>query len=100
MTELTPTEIRRIEAMWKSDVDLKLDRMETRLQTIERLVWTAVGGTVVIAAITTLGISIVAKQGDRVDAVAMRQAAAISERLANEQSMKSEIARIRAVVEK
>ncbi len=93
--DFTEAELRRMDATWKSDFDLKLDAMNTRLLTIERLVWTAVGGTAVVAAIATIGINMVMKQGEKVDAVALRQAAAIAERTAILESMKTDINRLR-----
>ena len=74
--EISEEELKRIEIRWKSDVDLKLDGMNRRLMVIERLVWTALGGTAVIAVIFAIGVNIVIKQGERIDHVAMRQASA------------------------
>jgi hypothetical protein len=76
-SDFTEDELRRIEARWKSDVDVKIDRIDGRVAIIERLVWIAVGGTAIIAAITAIGISIVVRQGEKIDAVALRQAGVI-----------------------
>ena len=71
------------------------DEIDKRLRVIEKLVWTAVGGIAVIGVITMVGIGILLDQAKRIDAVALRQAAAIAERIAHEDNMKAEIARLR-----
>ena len=53
--DFTDAELRRMDATWKSDFDLKLDRVGERLHVIERLVWVAVGGVSVVAAIAVIG---------------------------------------------
>lgn len=90
----SPDELLRLEHRWKSDVDLKLDALGQRTSIIERLVWIAVGGIIVIAGIAAFGISIVVKQGDKIDAVALRQASSIAERQAHVEALKADIRRI------
>ena len=94
--DFTEDELRRIEARWKSDVDLKLDRIDRRVGVIERLVWIAVGGVVVLSSATAFGITVVVKQGDKLDSVALRQAAAIATREANDKHQQEQIDRMRA----
>ena len=72
-----------------------IDSVNNRLLVIERLVWIAVGGVGIIAAISGIGISLVLKQGDHIQDVSLRQAAAIAERKANEAAMKADIERLR-----
>jgi len=91
----TEEELRRLDATWKSDVDLKLDRIDKRVGTIERLVWIAVGGVCVLASATALGIGIVVKQGDKLDAVAIRQASAISSAESVHKHQQDQIDRLR-----
>ena len=54
MVELTEQEIRRIEGRWKSDMDKKVDDINSRLRQVERLVWIAVGGSGVIGALVLI----------------------------------------------
>ena len=98
--ELSPVEIRRIEARWKSDVDLKLDRMDLRLQIIERLVWTAVGGVVVIAAIATVGIAMLLDQAKKIESVSLIQAAGIAQRQAHIEALKMKDSELQAQIDK
>ena len=83
-----------------SPVEVRLSDIDARLRIIERLVWTAVGGTVVIAALAVTGISLVIKQGERIDSVAIRQAGAIAERLANESALKARTNDLQAQIDR
>ena len=98
--EFSAEEIKRIEYRWKSDVDLKLSHIYDRLHTIERLVWMAVGGTVVIGALAAFGINTVIRHGDRIDAIALRQAAAIGQREAHVDALKQRDAELQSQLER
>ena len=97
--EISPVEIRRIEARWKSDIELKIDLIDRRLRTIERLVWIAVGGTFVVAGIATIGISMLLKQAERIETIGLTQAYGIAERKTQIESLKSKDAELQAQID-
>lgn len=97
--EISPIEIRRIEARWKSDIEFKIDSIDRRLRIIERLVWIAVGGTFVISAIAMVGIGMLFKQADRIDSIALRQASAIAERVSNEAALRQKDLELQAQID-
>lgn len=45
------SELRQIEAKWKSSMEAKIDALGRRISTIERLIWIAVGGMLVITGL-------------------------------------------------
>lgn len=98
--DFSAEELRRLENRWKSDVDLKLNNIYERLQTIERLVWMAVGGTAVIGSLAVFGISGIIKQGDKLDAVAVKQSSAITQREAHVESLKQRDADIQQQIDR
>lgn len=67
-------EFARIEKRWKSDVDLKLDRVDSRVRVIERLVWAATGGVVVLGTVSLIGISILRDFGTKMEAMTNQMA--------------------------
>ena len=69
--------------------------IDVRLRVIERLVWTAVGGTAVLWVVALTVIGMLLKQTDRIDSIATRQASAIAERTAQIEAMKGEMERIK-----
>ena len=69
--------------------------IDSRLRVIERLVYVAVGGTIVIGALASIGIGMLVKQSERVDNIVIKQASAIAERHAHIEALKVEIARLR-----
>lgn len=69
--------------------------IDGRLRVIERLVWTAVGGTAVLWVVALTVIGILLKQMERIDTISMRQASAIAERQAQIESLKGEMERIK-----
>ena len=71
-----------------------MDEINRRLQTIERLVWMGLGGSAIVMMLAVTGITLVLKQSDRIDAVALRQAAAIAERSAHIEALKADIHRL------
>ena len=85
---------------WQTRIDSTLSRMDERLRVIERLVWIAVGGTVVIGAIVGFGLRIVEKQADKLEDVTLRQAATIAERRANEEASKRRDADLQGQLDK
>ena len=93
--DLSAEELRRIETRWKSDVDLKLDELGRRTATIERLVWVAVGGTIVLSFIATVFLRQIERQADEIARIGLRQAAVIAERNAQIEAIKADIERIR-----
>jgi len=79
MREMTEEEIKRIEQSWKSEVDLKLDRVDSRVRIIERLVWIATGGVIVLAGISVFGVSMLLAFSTRLEAVSSAQAVSAAE---------------------
>ncbi len=99
---LSPEELRNIEGRWKSDVDLKLDRADIRLRVIERLVWIASGGVIVLGAVSMIGVSILISFSQRLERVSNSQAVGIAEQRINHDNvmrrtdgMQAEIDRLR-----
>lgn len=72
-------EFKRIEMRWKSDVDLKLDRVDARVRTIERLVWIATGGVIVLGTVSMIGVSILRDFSNKLEGVSNAQAASAAE---------------------
>ena len=72
--DFTAEEIRRFDHAWKSDVDLKLDRLDRRTLIIERLIWIAVGAISILATVGTAVLGIGYKQSIRLDTVVEKQA--------------------------
>lgn len=91
----SPEELMRLENRWKSDVDIKLDKLDRRTVTIERLVWIAVGATTIIGGLAVVGLRQLEKYSDGLTAVVVQQAAAISERKAHIEALKADIQRLR-----
>jgi len=92
--DFTPEQLKRFENRWRSDVDLKLDTLGRRTSVIERLVWIAVGGIIVITGIATFGISIIVKQIEKIDDIALRQAANTAQRQAHIEALKADVRRL------
>lgn len=95
MTELTEQELRRIESRWKSDVDLKLDRVDGRVRIIERLVWVATGGVVVLSAVSVIGVAILRDFSIKLEIVSSAQAVSAAEHRLKEEDMQRQIDSIR-----
>ena len=91
----TPEQLARLETRWKSDVDLKLDRLDRRTVAIERLVWVAVGATTVLGATAGLAVVQLDKYSATVQAISIRQAEGIAERKAHIEALKQEMNRLR-----
>ena len=52
--DFTEAQLAQLEARWKSDMQAKVDDMDTRLQVIERLVWVGIGGIVVLGGLVSI----------------------------------------------
>jgi hypothetical protein len=90
----TPEELLRLENRWKSDVDLKLDRLDRRTAVIERLVWIAVGASIILSAISTVGMSQMTRYAEAINDLMVRQAEANAERKIQIEGIRNEINRI------
>ena len=104
---MSEEELRRLEGRWKSDMDLKVDRVDGRVRTIERLVWIATGGVSVLAVASTMGLSVLYNFSGRMDSfstrlevVSIAQAVSISEFRLNEEQAKHRIEELQKQVEK
>jgi len=72
--DVTAEELRRFDHAWKADVDLKLDKLDRRTASIERLIWISTGGVIVISAIFATAFLIYQRQSLRVDDLVSRVA--------------------------
>ncbi len=89
--EFTEQEMRHIETRWKSDVDLKLDRVDGRVRIIERLVWIATGGVAVLSAVSVLGLAILSGFAAKLDIVSNAQAITTAESNIRQENLQRQI---------
>jgi hypothetical protein len=45
--------LRQIEGRWKSDISSKVDALDVRVRTIERMIYIAIGGIIVIGGLVS-----------------------------------------------
>ncbi len=95
MTEIDDVDLKRLDGRWKSDVDLKLDRADSRLRTIERLVWIATGGVIVLSAVSAIGVSILSSFATKLDQVSNAQAVSSVEARVKQESLQQQLDAIR-----
>lgn len=98
MRELDEAEVKRIEQRWKSDVDLKLDRVDSRVRIIERLVWVATGGVIVLSAVSVIGVTIISGFAAKLELVSSAQAVSNVEYRLRQDAMQQQIDYLRSRV--
>lgn len=54
MADLTEYELRQIEGKWKSQIEKKVDGIDSRMRVVERLIWIGIGGLIVVAGLVTM----------------------------------------------
>ena len=96
MNDMTDAEMRQIESRWKSDVDLKLDRVDGRVRIIERLVWIAAGGVAVLSAVSVIGVTILSGFAAKLEIVSNAQAVTTAESRLRQEAMQQQINDLRA----
>ena len=96
---MTEAELRRIEGRWKSDMDLKVDRVDGRVRTIERLVWVATGGVMVLSAVSVIGVSMFFNLSGKFELMATAQAESKTEYRIAEEQFKQRIWEVKKDVE-
>ena len=96
---MTDEEFRRIEARWKSDMDLKVDQINRRTLRLEIMIATAMGAIVILGWIGARTITTIERQADKIEAVAIRQSAAIAERQSAESYGKERDARMQVQID-
>ena len=85
--DFTPEELRIIEARWKSDMDLKVDKINKRTFRLELMGATAIGAILILGWLGNRVMDEIKEHAKQITEISIRQASAISERAAHIDSL-------------